>query len=95
MTQSEDRSTPIKCSPEAFEFKRIMQTSLERFLEENEDWNKTRVAAEMESTPADLSHWLSPLCPFTIPGHKVPRYCRIVRDNALIWHIESKYAEAV
>jgi hypothetical protein len=71
-----------------------MQTSLERFLEENVDWNKTRVAAELEATPADLSHWLSPLCGFTIPGHKIPRYCLIVHDNSLIWHIESKYAEA-
>jgi hypothetical protein len=71
-----------------------MQGSLERFLEENDDWNKTRVAAELHATSADLSHWLSPQCPFTLPGHKVHRYCQIVHDNALIWHIQSKYGEA-
>lgn len=91
MPHSLESVIPKKCSDEAFEFKRIMQASLDRFLEENEEWNKTRVALEMESTSADLSHWLSFQCSFTPPAHKVPKFCRIVRDNSLLWHLQEQY----
>lgn len=74
------------------EFKQCMEASIERAMESDPTISKKSIAMDLGYTPPDLSHWLSLRCPkSTMPGHLVPLFCRIVRDNSLIWLVQEAY----
>ena len=77
----------------ALAFKRVMSASIDRWLEEDITRTKKALAMDLGHTQADLSHWLSTSTRFTLPGHLVPAFCRLVGDNSLIWHISASYEE--
>lgn len=76
---------------QAFAFKRLMQQTIARFLEDNPTSSKKAIAIDLGATSADLSHWLSDRTSYTLPAHLVPRLCRIVGDNSLLWHLLEEY----
>lgn len=66
----------------ALAFKRVMERSiLESAIP------KKVIAIDLGCTPSALSHWLSEETTFTLPGHLIPTFCRIVGDDALLWHL--------
>lgn len=73
-------------NPEAFEFKAVMADAIEA-----SGIPKKVIAIDLGVSGPDLSHWLSDKTGFTMPGHLIPRFCEIVRDNSLIWHVQSAY----
>jgi len=87
------RSTDNPQGP-AFEFKRVMAASLEKFLEEHDEHSKKTVAAALDASSADLSHWLSMSTPYTMHAHLVPIFCALIGDNALLWHLQEQYENA-
>ena len=76
------------------DFKTVMAKSIDRWLEEDVSRTKKALAIDLGATQADLSHWLTSKTSFTLPGHLVPAFCRIVGDNSLIWHITASYEKA-
>lgn len=84
-------STPLVINDPALDFKRVMAASIDRWLEEDISRTKKALAMDLGHTQADLSHWLSASTRFTLPGHLVPAFCRLVGDNSLIWHISAMY----
>ena len=79
---------------EPFDFKGIMNKSIERFLEDNPQASKKSIALDLGATSADLSHWLSDKTRFTMPGHLIGPFCAIVGDNSLAWHVFNSYEKA-
>lgn len=77
----------------ALEFKGVMAASIQRWLENDTLRTKKALAIDLGASQADLSHWLSERTRFTLPGHLVSAFCRLVGDNSLIWHISASYEQ--
>ena len=85
----------MKCSIKAFEFKALMGSQLELYLDNHPGESKKTFAGKLEdASSADLSHWLSFQMRCTMHGHLVPLFCQLVGDNSLNWHLQEQY-EAV
>lgn len=70
----------------ALAFKRVMARSiLESAIP------KKVIAIDLGVTQSALSHWLSEETTFTIPGHLIPGFCRLVGDDALLWHLQAQF----
>jgi len=70
---------------DAIEFKRIMENSIQRAMDQDHTLTRKRIAMELGATPSDLSHWLSSKTRFTMPGHLIKRFCAICKDNELAY----------
>lgn len=78
----------------ALAFKTVMATAIERALEADPALTKKSIAMDLGVSQSALSHWLSPETQFSIPGHLIPRFCQLVGDDSLIWHLHTIYGGA-
>jgi hypothetical protein len=55
---------------------------------------KKCIAIDLGYQPSDLSHWLSEHSASTLPGHLIPAFCRIVGNDHLMHHLQSRNEKA-